>query len=288
MGLSSGTSTTTQVNKPSEQQVAAGKVLTDAYNQQAPRIQQYADNIGNLIPGMIEQYRQGNPAVNAAQGYITNLLGSNIQQNPYLDQIIGRAGQDVGHAVGASMGSRGNFGGSVMAKMVADRTARAALDTRYGDYNNQMQLRAQAAGMAPSVAAAGANQIAPLLSASNFAAMTPMQAASMYASGQGGLFAGTGTSTTTQPNGGFFGSVMLPLIQAGATAAGAISSDARLKTDITRVGYTDAGAPIYTYRYMAQGPFHMGVMAQDMEQTNPAALGPEVMGFKTVRYEEVR
>ncbi len=207
MGLSGGTKTTTQVNTPSPQQVAAGQVLTNAYNQQAPRIQQYADNIGNLIPGMVTKYQQGNPAVNAAQGYITNLLGSDIQSNPYLDQIIGRAGEDVGHAVGASMGSRGNFGGSVMAKMVADRTARAALDTRYGDYNNQMQLRAQAAGMAPSVAAADTIQIAPLLSASNFAAMTPMQAASMYANGQGGLFAGTGTSTKTEPTGGLFGDI---------------------------------------------------------------------------------
>src|SRR5690606_31855254 len=51
----------------------------------------------------------------------------------------------------------------------------------------------------------------------------------------------------------------------GSSIASAIPwSDERLKTEIKRVGQTDAGTPIFTYRYKWGGPIHMGVMAQDV------------------------
>ena len=61
-------------------------------------------------------------------------------------------------------------------------------------------------------------------------------------------------------------------------------SDRRLKTDIRRVGQTDEGTPIYTYRYVWGGPVQMGVMAQDVPDA--AVMTPS--GFLAVRYEEVR
>ena len=57
----------------------------------------------------------------------------------------------------------------------------------------------------------------------------------------------------------------------------------RLKTDIRRVGTTEGGVPIYTYKYVWGGPTQMGVMADDV----PDALGPVIEGFATVRYEAV-
>lgn len=60
-------------------------------------------------------------------------------------------------------------------------------------------------------------------------------------------------------------------------------SDRRLKTDIKRVGQTDAGTPIYTYRYKWGGPVHMGVMAQDV----PHAAHMDPSGFLKVDYAEV-
>ena len=65
---------------------------------------------------------------------------------------------------------------------------------------------------------------------------------------------------------------------------GALFSDRRLKTDIRRVGATDSGVPIFVYRYLGEGPFHMGVMAQDVPDA--AVMTPS--GFLAVRYEEVR
>lgn len=61
-------------------------------------------------------------------------------------------------------------------------------------------------------------------------------------------------------------------------------SDRRLKTDIRRVGTTDAGIPIFVYRYLGEGPFHMGVMAQDV----PDAAFMTESGFLAVDYGAVQ
>jgi hypothetical protein len=71
----------------------------------------------------------------------------------------------------------------------------------------------------------------------------------------------------------------------GSSIAGALPwSDRRLKTDIKRVGVTDGGTPIYTYRYVWGGPVQMGVMAQDVPDA--AIMTPS--GFMQVNYEGIR
>lgn len=49
-------------------------------------------------------------------------------------------------------------------------------------------------------------------------------------------------------------------------------SDKRLKEDIKRVGKTDGGLPVYTYRYKGDMRTQMGVMAQDVEKEMPEAV----------------
>lgn len=72
-----------------------------------------------------------------------------------------------------------------------------------------------------------------------------------------------------------------------AGGAAAFFSDKRLKTDIKKVGKTDAGLPIYTYKYKGDNKTQMGVMAQDVEKKNPKAV-KEVGGFKAVNYALVK
>lgn len=64
-------------------------------------------------------------------------------------------------------------------------------------------------------------------------------------------------------------------------------SDRRAKTDIKRIGQTDAGTPIYSFRYKSGGPTQIGYMAQDLLETQPHAVvtGPD--GFYRVNYGEV-
>jgi hypothetical protein len=64
-------------------------------------------------------------------------------------------------------------------------------------------------------------------------------------------------------------------------------SDRRLKTDIAKVGETNKGLPIYTYKYKGDDTTQMGVMAQDVEKKTPKAV-KEVGGFKAVDYKLVK
>lgn len=82
--------------------------------------------------------------------------------------------------------------------------------------------------------------------------------------------------------GGLFGAGLQAAGQAGGFAA--LFSDERLKTDISRVGETDAGVPIYTYRYIWGGPMQMGVMAQDV----PDAAIEHESGYLMVDYGKVQ
>jgi hypothetical protein len=74
--------------------------------------------------------------------------------------------------------------------------------------------------------------------------------------------------------GGLFG-----LLSAGVTAF----SDRRLKTDIAKVGKLDNGLNVYRYRMKAGGPTVIGLMADEVQEKLPHAVG-ESFGFKTVNY----
>lgn len=76
------------------------------------------------------------------------------------------------------------------------------------------------------------------------------------------------------------------ILSAAGTAA-MMFSDRRLKTDIEKVGKTNAGLPIYTYKYKGDNKTQMGVMAQDVEKKNPKAV-KEIGGFKAVNYALVK
>lgn len=113
--------------------------------------------------------------------------------------------------------------------------------------------------------------------------------------GAGSQTSGTATSTGTQ--------TMSPIQQAmgitsvasnfgkgvtgvgqGMQYLGGIFSDRRLKEDIKPVGKLDNGLTVYSYRYKAGGPVHIGVMADEVERVNPEAVG-SIGGYKTVRYD---
>ena len=74
---------------------------------------------------------------------------------------------------------------------------------------------------------------------------------------------------------------------AAILAASLAASDRRLKTDIKKVGKTNAGLPIYTYKYKGDNKTQMGVMAQDVEKKTPKAV-KEIGGFKAVNYALVK
>lgn len=61
-------------------------------------------------------------------------------------------------------------------------------------------------------------------------------------------------------------------------------SDRRLKTDIRRIGELHDGLGVYRYRYLWEDEPRVGVMADEVADLRPWALGPEIQGYRTVNY----
>jgi len=73
-------------------------------------------------------------------------------------------------------------------------------------------------------------------------------------------------------------------IVGGALSLGAsLFSDERVKEDVEQVGETFDGQPIYRYRYKGEPATQIGLIAQDVEQTHPEAVG-DIGGIKMVDY----
>jgi hypothetical protein len=94
----------------------------------------------------------------------------------------------------------------------------------------------------------------------------PFQVAQFLANIAEGTGALSGSTTTTTSPAGFF-------------------SDERLKTDIKRIGKTNDGQPIYSYKYKGEDRTQIGLMAQDVEKKHPSAVGL-LGGYKTVDYKK--
>ena len=70
----------------------------------------------------------------------------------------------------------------------------------------------------------------------------------------------------------------------GTSLLGAYS-DMNLKKNIKRIGTLDNGLPVYVFDYVWGGPAQIGIMAQDVEQVKPEAVGMRD-GYKTVDYRQ--
>lgn len=64
-------------------------------------------------------------------------------------------------------------------------------------------------------------------------------------------------------------------------------SDVRLKTDVTQVGTTVLGLPLYQFRYLTGEERFEGVMAQDVLKVRPDAVVTGEDGFYRVRYDRL-
>jgi len=264
---------TTQTNKPiyaGEIQGAASNIQ-NAYQQSQPQAQAVSQNLGNLSQELFGGMSGQNNAVLNANNFINQQLTGDLQSNPYLQNMIDQTNDSVRRQVQTQLGTRGGIGGSAERDIVSRNLANSELGLRYQDYGNAMNQRFQAAGMAPQGIGVAAGLGAQ-------GAMLPSQLAALQGAGIGGLLGQYQDVQGTQRQSGGIGEIIGMGLQAAS-----MFSDRRLKTDVRRVGYTDAGTPIYTYRYLGEGPFHMGVMADDV----PDANGPVIEGFATVRYEAV-
>jgi hypothetical protein len=88
-----------------------------------------------------------------------------------------------------------------------------------------------------------------------------------------------GTSATQQQSDPFQIGVGL------LTGIGGLLSDRRMKEDIEQIGEAFNGLPIYRFRYKGIDGFHIGFMADEVEQRVPEAVETGTGGFKFVNYK---
>lgn len=102
-----------------------------------------------------------------------------------------------------------------------------------------------------------------------------MSGAQQFATLAGGIGSLLGAGPTATANGGMSGgSGLLGLLR---------FSDRRLKEDIAQVGTLFDGTPVFRYRYKGAPAYHIGLVAQDVEQRTPHAV-IEINGYKAVDY----
>lgn len=247
---------------------------------QAPAFRQFAQALSPEAQAQVDAAQaEAERARMAAQGVTPQEQRMYQQTAREAAQASGRLGGNL--AVASEIMGREN----VLARKRAEADA-----ARIGAFNMAQNFYTapglQALGNAPLSYQAGQNQlnlglgaigsavpqminpdVGANLGMANRANITNARAAQASATGSmmGGLFQGAGS----------------------AIAGAAMMSDKRLKTDIKKVGKTNEGLPVYTYKYKGSDQTQMGVMAQDVEKKTPSAVRT-LGGFKAVDYTKVK
>lgn len=220
MGLSSSSSKTKTTPVYAPQVTGAASTISSTDAAQQPKITNITDQLGGLVPTLVSTMQTGDPNVNAAKAYNSDVLsGKYLTGNPYLQSVIDASNADVRNGAEASLGTRGLVGGSAMADIVSRNLANNEDQLRYTDYNNQMGRMDTAAGQAAGLSAAGYLPISAIESIAQDQQL-PVQTATGAGAGIGGLL-GQYTNTTSKssaPLGGLLASIL------GSAASGWASS----------------------------------------------------------------
>lgn len=208
---------TTKPWKAAEPFIMGGaNALQGDYQSGKGKVDAISDIVGGVIPGLADNVRNGNPAVNAATQYATDVLGGQKYGagNPMLQNIIDTTNNSVRNQTQASLGTRGLTGGSAAMDIVSRGLAQNESGLRFQDYENERQRQAQMASLAPSLAGAEQLPLQSLLAASSLGAELPFAASSQYARNLSGLLSPYTQTTQKQGFGQLLGGI------AGAGLAG--------------------------------------------------------------------
>lgn len=165
----------------------AANAVTGAYNQAAPGLAAGASRFGDVMGSVLDRYEKGDPTIAAARGYTTDVLGGKyLGNNPYLEDIISRTGNNVLNKRQAVLGTRGLTGGSDYMKLAAQALADNESALRYQDYGAERDRMGQAVSQVPGLIAAENGILDPAFAAYD-AMQAPVRAAAGYGSTIGGL-----------------------------------------------------------------------------------------------------
>jgi Chaperone of endosialidase len=247
--------------------------------------------------------------------------GSMIGNNPALQAQLDQIASDTTNQVNSQFAAAGRDGSGMNQQTLARGIAQGEAPVIAGQYNQDVANQLSAAnalygaqnstsGLLSGLTQQGlANQLQGVTSsqdALNAQNYTPQQQLALAQLAQSipaqnlGLLAQIGVPIAqlgTQSTSNTQGTQQLSGAQQFATLASGIGSllsgggnllknlpsDRRLKEEIAQVGALFDGTPVYGYRYKGAPAYHIGLMAQDVEKTTPAAV-VEINGYKAVDY----
>ncbi len=278
--------------------------------------------INSFMTGAASQQQGLNGALNPAFATANDIGATGIApssiasfQNPFQQQVVDAANREFNVAGDRAITQAGGNSARNLAygnsnRLVGEQLAREGNErtrqsTISGIQQQGFNTAANLAGQSRGLQLQGANTAAGLTGAATGAntalgglgqnifnaqfqnAFTPQQLALQSAGTLGGLFnqagqntQGTSTGTST--------SVASPspfsVGMGGLGTALTLFSDERLKENIKPIGQTYDGQLIYKYNMRGSPRTEIGLMAQDVEEHTPEAVG-EVGGLKTVNYD---
>lgn len=283
------------------------------------RVAGFGDATTGAQQSILSRAAGGAPGIDAARSALMGIMGGTAYGG-----MDGVRSNILGGAIpaAASMFSGSGMTNSSTAMDGVGRAATEAIAPfEYGAWENQQNRAMQAAGMMPGLEQAAylPDQMALQVGQQQDAMAQARIQAEMqrYYEEQGqpaanfqsyldtimglGGMGGTGSSTSPVPGTGLgpaitgglgmYGTLAgIPGISGGtATLGGLLAglaglSDRRAKTDIQRIGATDAGTPIYRYRYRGTDTWQIGVMADE----NKHAIKAYVNGLALVDYRKIK
>lgn len=208
------------------------------------------------FPFLMEKYGGGAPSTNESFGAINSLLGGDRSGLDSYKKVAGydQAAVNAGRGVAATGAASGLLNSGATGKAYAG--AQSALDNQYaGQYLDRLF---QKAGL-------GLN-VGQLLSGAG---------GKSYSASQG---TGQGSSSNNE---GILGGL-------GTVASMFAMSDRRLKEDIVHVDTLHDGLKVYQFKYKGSDDgIQVGVMADEVAELRPDALGPVIDGYASVNYDKI-
>lgn len=220
--------------------------------------------------------------------------GSYLQGNPYFQQMVDQSIQAARPSVDAAFASTGRLGSGAHANAFADAATRAATSLGYQNYaterQNQMAAAQALPGVIGGVGQAGImggqvqdqNQQSALnanVERWNYEQNLPTNKLANYMQMIQGNYGGTNTSTLpvySNPGMQYAGAAIGGLGALGSLGQGIGAmgwSDIRLKENIRKVGELDNGLGVYAYNYIDDDRQQIGLLAQEVQQSKPDAVG---------------
>lgn len=269
--------------------------------------------------GIAEQHRQFDavqkllmPYANAGAGALTgqqDLIGLNgngaqqtaidaLKNGPQFQSMLAAGNNNILQNASATGGLRGGNTQAAIAQF-SPQLLNQIIDQQYTRLGGLTTLGQNSAAGVGNAGMATGNSVTNLLQqqgaaqAGNALAQGRAQAgvANSITSGIGayagmggfGSFGGSSYSNSNAVN----GSGVDPYGNLGGASTAGDFSDARLKTNIKRIGTSTKGAPLYEWEWKATGKKGRGVIAQEVAHVPGAVAQDPATGFLTVDYSKV-